>query len=877
MIPKALLDRKQWLAWRLEKDAKHPEKKKLLKVPYYVDGGRRVGAQGDEKDRRRLAVYDAALKSAPAAGLEVGNGGIGFAFLKGDGLIGIDLDNVTDGDGVIAEGAVEIIKRCASFTEYSPSGKGVHIYVAGESRTNKFDGIGVELFCGSQFFTVTGKHYVGTPDEVREISAETLTWLHAMIDGAKEAAKKSKASPRPSSPAKPAPSTKRSGDDFARVNDAAMQNLHAWVSQLLPAARAYHDGYRVSSSDLGRDLEEDLSILPSGIVDWGLNDQPGEARNGRRTPIDLVMEHGHKKAAEALHWLADRLGINIDQPRTPRRSTTSGAPDGPPGDEPPADDGHGPDGDQRPVIRWVQDRLPQVVDEAEDALIKSGLRIYQRAGFLVRVVRRDTPSVRHYKRRQPGALGILTVDEPYLIESLTRAARWQKWNAKARNPDDPEGPAGWWVPCMAPERVASTYLARRGHWQLPRLWSAISCPTLRPDGTVLQEPGYDPGMQSWYDPCGIKFPEIPESPTHEDAARALEVLREAFKSFPFEAKSDEAVALALALTALVRRSLPSAPMGGITAPIMGSGKTLLADCIAILATGVSAPAMKYADTDEEATKTMLAVLAEGDQVLLIDNVERPLEGDTLCVVLTSEAYRQRVLGRTEMMSVPTTTLFLATGNQLVMAGDLRTRALLCRIDPKSEHPEQRQFEGEKREWMTQHRPELVAAGLTIMRAFIATEQDPLDHCKAWGRFERWSDMVRAPLIWLGCDDPCASLADLAKEDPERIELLRVISAWEALFGDEGYTAREAIEKTQPSRDGYGPGLSATEEALHQVLREICKDRDGSLNAKRLGHWLRTHADRITEGKRLARAGERDHTLLWKVEKVGPAPNSGGSK
>jgi hypothetical protein len=56
-----------------------------------------------------------------------------------------------------------------------------------------------------------------------------------------------------------------------------------------------------------------------------------------------------------------------------------------------------------------------VVDEAEDALMKSGLRIYQRAGFLVRVVRRDTPSVRHYKR-QPGSLGIVTVDAPYLIE-----------------------------------------------------------------------------------------------------------------------------------------------------------------------------------------------------------------------------------------------------------------------------------------------------------------------------------------------------------------------------------------------------------------------------------------------------------------------------
>ena len=70
---------------------------------------------------------------------------------------------------------------------------------------------------------------------------------------------------------------------------------------------------------------------------------------------------------------------------------------------------------------------------------------------------------------------------------------------------------------------------------------------------------------------------------------------------------------------------------------MASGKALLADAIAILATGASAPAMKYADKEEEFTKTMLAVLAEGDQVVLIDNVERPLQGETLCMAITSEA------------------------------------------------------------------------------------------------------------------------------------------------------------------------------------------------------------------------------------------------
>jgi hypothetical protein len=589
-IPKQLIDRKQWLVWRLEKDAERPEKTKLLKVPYYVDGGKRVGDQGDERDRRRLAVYAAALKAHPPEGREVGCGGLGFAFLPGDGLFGVDLDNVIDEDGVIDRNAVEIVKRCESFTEISPSGRGLHIYLAHPAdvapEINKSGD--VDIYCGAQYFTVTGNHYAGTPLEVREISHSALAWLNGLINQIKDKKKRARAKlsvvagGREEKQAAAGAATrgrdkssKSSSDDFARVNDAAMQNLNAWVPALLPAARAYLDGYRVSSRDLGRELEEDLSILPKGIVDWGLNDM-GDAREGRRTPIDLVLEWNAstKKPAEALHWLAGQLNVELERPRAPRRDKRSprAAPaSGPPGDAPPADGGDGGarDHDDRPVIKWIQGKLPEIVEQAEDALIKSGLRIYQRAGFLVRVVRRDTPSVRHYKRRPPGALGLLTVDAPYLVEAMTRAAIWQKYNAKKERPE--------WQRSNAPEQVAATYLSRRGHWQVPRLWSAISSPTLRPDGTVLQEPGYDVHTQSWYDPCGIEFPKIPESPTREDADRAFAVFARAFKSFPFEHPADESVALALALTALVRRSLPSAPLGGITAPVMASGKTLLGD------------------------------------------------------------------------------------------------------------------------------------------------------------------------------------------------------------------------------------------------------------------------------------------------------------
>jgi len=99
------------------------------------------------------------------------------------------------------------------------------------------------------------------------------------------------------------------GDFFSHANDRAMSSLAAWVPALFPAATTYRDGYRVTSKALGRDLEEALSILPAGIKDFGLHDQ-GDAQGGKRTPIDLVIEHGGEPDAKrAAFWLCRQLGI----------------------------------------------------------------------------------------------------------------------------------------------------------------------------------------------------------------------------------------------------------------------------------------------------------------------------------------------------------------------------------------------------------------------------------------------------------------------------------------------------------------------------------------------------------------------------------------
>ncbi len=110
--------------------------------------------------------------------------------------------------------------------------------------------------------------------------------------------------PPPRSKAKP--TARKEGTFFRKVNDAAFAALDRWVPEVLPKARKEENtgAWRVSSADLGRDLQEDLSLHPTeGGKDWG-TDEPC-------TAIDVVIEHGGAAdAVKAAFWLCDQLGLN---------------------------------------------------------------------------------------------------------------------------------------------------------------------------------------------------------------------------------------------------------------------------------------------------------------------------------------------------------------------------------------------------------------------------------------------------------------------------------------------------------------------------------------------------------------------------------------
>lgn len=221
VIPRSLQDRAQWLVWAFEPNPKKPNGKPL-KVPYYANGTRRFGGQGNDKDRAKLVTLEVAMSALSRVSSRPFSG-IGFAFLPDDGLIGIDIDKCIDLEtGEVSEIAQEIIQSCSSYTEYSPSKTGVHIIVEGHTRTFKSDAVGVEVFCSSQFFTFTADPYSSVSDVV-PITEPTLERLRVIVKGDRAAV--------PNRPIPPLPQGALS--DVARLESAlnfvSPEGYDVWV------------------------------------------------------------------------------------------------------------------------------------------------------------------------------------------------------------------------------------------------------------------------------------------------------------------------------------------------------------------------------------------------------------------------------------------------------------------------------------------------------------------------------------------------------------------------------------------------------------------------------------------------------------------------
>lgn len=422
-----------------------------------------------------------------------------------------------------------------------------------------------------------------------------------------------------------------------------------------------------------------------------------------------------------------------------------------------------------------------------------------------------------------------------------------------------------------PGAISRAILAKHGSRGFPRLVGVVTAPTLRPDGTILDRPGHDPdsGLFYWCD--HPKPPLIPARVTPADALAALRVLWEPVRLFPLVDDVARGVALHGLITAAIRASLPTAPGIGFDAPAAGSGKTLLARCIGILATGAEPAILPPADTDEETRKRLFSALREGHRVILWDNVREPLGSAALDSFLTAATFADRILGSSETASLPNRALFIATGNNLRLSSDTCRRVLLARMDAESETPYTRDFSFDPAQALYTDRLRVVGAALAIIRAHITAGRPKVVKGRT-ASFEAWDDLVRQPVCWLAglvaehnaahphdqlptFADPMKAAALAFEADPETMKHGALLEAWHAEFLDFPTTIAQAIKRAG--------GIDGP-EALLCALDEI-GGQGGKINSRIVGRWVERLQGRRIAGKFFIKGGLRDGVMRWSVK------------
>lgn len=511
----------------------------------------------------------------------------------------------------------------------------------------------------------------------------------------------------------------------------------------------------------------------------------------------------------------------------------------------------------KPRLVVADDNVPQVSDEAVAALARLP-NVYQRTGRLVTVAI-EAGQERGGVKREGAAPRIVPIKRGHLVRLLCDAAEWRKRGKDVLLTTTP------------PDRIVNS-IADAPAWDSVRhLTGFVEAPTLRPDGTILDSHGYDAqtGLFLFIDKrCTV--PKVADNPTRDDVKAAADLLLDLVSDFPFKADVHRAAWIAALLTPLARHAFNGpAPLFLMDANNAGTGKTMLADLISIIATGRVASRVTAPTKNEEARKLITTVALDGDALVLVDNIVGAFGGGVWDAALTAPSWKDRLLGANESVDVPLRMTWIASGNNVTLRGDTHRRVAHIRLESELEAPDKR--EGFKRPdllaYARQARGELLHAALTILRAFHAAGRPAL-HLTPWGSFDGWTGTVRAAIVHAGLPDPSIAREELrSTADSTRAALGVALGLWDSL----GSKAARGISVAELVK-----ALETDEHAeLRQAFEEMGADPTSGAS---LAGTLRRHKGTPTAGRAFDTAPGRGGTVRWVVRGVispDPGPESGG--
>src|SRR5215204_4284200 len=498
--------------------------------------------------------------------------------------------------------------------------------------------------------------------------------------------------------------------------------------------------------------------------------------------------------------------------------------------------------DALPKIVVNNRQLPEVTAEAIEALAASNdpPEIFVRAVRLVRV-----------REDENGVPEIQAMEDSHLKGRLARVANFVRATEKG---ETEVIPPDWLVKDVGT-------LPR---WPFPALEAVVEAPIMRPDGTIFDAPGYDPRTRLYYRPVeGFDIPPIAPEPTEADTRAAISFLDEAVGEFPYEDGASAANTLALMLTPLVRQAVNGpVPLALIDKPQAGTGGSLLAETIAIIGSGRTAEMLGAPRDEEEWRKQITAKLAAGTTMITVDNVEGALYAPSLARALTARTWTDRVLGRSETVTVSQRATWIATGNNIQLRGDLPRRCYWIRLDARESRPWQRENfrHPDLLGWVTRNRGRLVHALLTLARAWFAAGKPKAQDLPRLGSFEAWAETVGGMVAFAGIPGFLGNLAALYdKADASGAEWEGFLQAWwEELDASNPITVADLTKRINDN--------DALKEALPGDLAEAFDKSTGSFSRK-LGTALAKRAGTHygEDGMHIVRAGEFRRAVRWKLE------------
>jgi len=430
---------------------------------------------------------------------------------------------------------------------------------------------------------------------------------------------------------------------------------------------------------------------------------------------------------------------------------------------------------------------------------------------------------------------------------------------------------------ISPPRELVEDCLASGAWPgIPTIEGIVESPLILPDGTVTTSSGYYAGLRILYIPSpGFQLPDIPERPGPHDIARAVGLLIEVFEDFPFSDEASRVNAIATLMTAVLRPVIPGyVPLSLIDKPQPGIGASLMTDIIAMVATGRPGAKMTAPSNEEEWRKTITARLSQGQGVIIIDNVDRRLVSGSLSSVLTSDTWNDRVLGQSATITLSNHSTFIANGINVETGPDIARRIYWIRMDAHQANPEQRTgfHHPDVLQWVNEERGQILAAVLTLARAWMQAGRPVPNGLPQMGSFEKWRGFIGGILVNAGIEGFLGNL----EQFHERSDILT--TQWNSFletlqdhfpgpFTVKQVTALLETEEYNRHKNEQQVSFDGPKIPLSDVIPDdiVLKDKDPG---RVIGKAFARRADHVfPSGFVLRKTQEREHHLVkWEVKK-----------